>query len=166
MKENCIRIQALIHDKDFNSDNCQFNLTSHFNGKPKKALWTSTYLNPEEISDWYLWCKEEEFELRDCLYLIKPKENIKVLELNSIEDLVKLPTVRLFNQVILDFNLIAKRGYYGIHLTRYGLSNIRGLSINYPNSVISSFWSWDCESTVWFNTDWIERIWLERNKIK
>ena len=60
----------MIHDKDFNLDNCQFDLTSHFNGKPKKALWTSTYLNSEEISD--------------------------------------------------------------------------------------------CESTVWFNTDWIGRIWLER----
>lgn len=157
-------VQALIHDEDFNPDNCQFDLASHFNGKPKKALWTSAYLNLEEISDWYLWCRAEEFELRGCLYLIEPKENIKLLELNSIEDLVELPTVRLFNQVILDFNLIAKRGYSGIHLTGGLLFDIRRNMIRRPSilvdSVAESLYSWDCESTVWFNTDWINKLGL------
>ena len=157
------KLQALIHDKDFDLKKCQFDLTPHFNGKPKKALWTSTYIDKESISSWYLWCCMEDFELKDCLYLIEPKSNIKVVELNDVEDLLDLPTVRVFNQVTLDFERIAKRGYFGIHLTKEGFWSIKDLSIYHLNSVVSSFWGWDCESTVWFNTDWINEIWLEED---
>ena len=156
-------IQALIHNKDFNLSNCKFDLIPQFNGKPKEALWTSTYLNSIEISDWYIWCKKGDFEIKDCLYLIEPKEDTRVLKLNNVEDLVEFPTVRAFNQITLDFERIFKRGYSGITLTKEGLINIKSLSsLRRLNSVVSSFWSWDCESTVWFNTDWIKSIKLER----
>ena len=149
------KLQALIYDKDFDLKKCQFDLTPHFNGKPKKALWTSSYIDEESISSWYIWCCMEDFELKNCLYLIEPKSEIKVLELNNAEDLLDLPTVRVFNQVTLDFERIIKEGLW----------SIKDLSIYYLNLVFSSFWGRDCESTAWFNVDWINRIWLERSSL-
>lgn len=139
-----INTQLLIHSSDFCISKVKFNFTNSLN-KPYKALWTSTLIDTNS-SSWDLWCQINEFNVKNhrIKYKIIPKDNLKIFEINNEEDLNFLPKIYdpIFNKNVIDFNIIAKL-FDGIHCINYILPQLYG---------------WDCESTVWFNTNWIKSI--------
>ena len=108
-------------------------------------MWTSTLINTNS-SQWELWYQINEFNVDKykIKYKIIPKDNLKIFEINNQEDLNFLPKQFdcFLDKNVIDFNIIAKL-FDGIHCINYVLPQLYG---------------WDCESTVWFNTNWIKSI--------
>ena len=80
-------------------------------------------------------------------FLLYPKENARVFEVNGREDADRLPwkdvvweDVGFFR--VIDFEALAKE-YDGLHLTEEGNCRLH----------MSEFNPWDVESTVWFNVE-------------
>ncbi len=137
MKEQLI---AWRREDEFNLAKAEFDLTPWwFHGKPTKALWSSTFENG--ISDWIknrIWNK---CEVGNRFYLIRPKRDVKVFEVLSKEDEAKVP---LDENGHIDYQSLANQGYDGLRTTSF--------------TFFGPFDGWDCESTVWFNKDWIESV--------
>jgi len=144
MITNKINTQLLIHSSDFCISKVKFNFVNSLN-KPYKALWTSTLIDTNS-SQWDLWCQINEFNIKNhkIKYKIIPKNNLKVFEINNEEDLNSLPKQfdSFLGKYMINFNKVSKL-FDGIHCIDYTLPQLYG---------------WDCESTVWFNTNWIKSI--------
>lgn len=125
--------------------------------KPCGGLWTSTFY-PDMGSDWVQWCVGN--SIRPGLwqnYLVYPKQDARILQIDSYEDLESLmgqyeysPMKEKFDTGFelpgilrgLNYEEIAKK-YDAIHLTTRGE---RTTHLSFPFSM----YSWDCESTLWF----------------
>ena len=127
--------------------------------KPTSALWTSSVQKDEKdelSSEWREWCIDENFAnpySRRRTILI-PKKDTKVFQLNwktEKELLTKRSRPRfIFAAYHVDWSALVEAGYDGFNLPcKTGLGMLLGGC---------DFSAWDCESTVWFNTDWIDKI--------
>ena len=58
----------------------------------KTGMWTSTWREETQDSDWVEWCRSEEFSNPDGCYwhLLTPKQDIKLYVIESVYDLEKL----------------------------------------------------------------------------
>ena len=87
--------------------------------------------------------ESREYETRNILV---PKAGTKVMELNMKEDFSKVP---LDANGHIDWVALSKK-YDGMHLTLEGVYELACLD--------APLHFWDVESTVWFNTDWVDKI--------
>ena len=109
--------------------------------KPKTALWTSTFREETRSSEWSEWCEQEDFPTGDRFFVLTPRQGTKVLSVNDENDEARLPLTKSGQ---IDFEAIASWGFDGL---RTPCGRCGGL-----------FDTWDCESTVWFNCDWIATV--------
>lgn len=179
MVRNSMPIQSVVFGPDFSLDKVEFDLHTSDINKPKRAMWTSSY-DPEWKSiGWIAWNLAEQTDmLKDCLYRIVPKKRVKVYEIDTVEDWLsaRLPKIekrnpiqrflfgRLTTEGFIDFVDLAKRGYDGVHVTHQGAMIGHDFSAN--REAQRSLYSYDCESTVWFNTNWIKSVELVASDLK
>lgn len=135
-----------------------FNMKNTFINKPSEALWSSSliyhpnlddYNNIEQfpVSDWLIWCVMEDFRIYEHTFIVYPKPNLKVFELDD-NNMSQLPLNDRTEQGFIDFVKLKLQGYDGFHLTRKMLYRYK----------YEMFSAWDVESTVWFNALWIDSI--------
>lgn len=152
--------QLVLTEDEFDINKVKFNLEviEQLN-KPEKALWTSSVIKDDKgevSSEWSDWCIDEEFAnpYSKKKTILVPKKDAKVFELNWKTE-KKLPTRRSSSMFMLatkhiDWNALVEAGYDGFNLPcRTGLGMLLAGC---------DFSSYDCESTVWFNTNWIDKI--------
>ncbi|BAL84746.1 hypothetical protein SELR_pSRC400950 (plasmid) [Selenomonas ruminantium subsp. lactilytica TAM6421] len=118
--------------------------------KPNIGLWTSTrYTDSPYISAWEKWCRETPYHCGEHHFLLHPKKDLKVFEPTDIADL-QLQETDFLPFPHIDFGWYALQGYDGFHLdVQYKWMAKDGFM---------PFHCWDCESTVWFSYDWIDRV--------
>lgn len=115
----------------------------------RTALWTSTYLGPEQISDWARWCRSEGFGCGEHrLWLLTPRPTANLIVIDSEADLRTLlnrpgqhrtPVGESFARI--DFEALASEGIDGVHLTEGGQI---ATHLSFPG-----LYGWDAESTCW-----------------
>lgn len=118
------------------------------------GIWTSTYL-PDHTSAWFSICERIPYKVAPkeaSWYLLHPKPNLRVLEIDSFGDCIDLyknysrPNIDFPEEKrmsMLDFELL-QHDFDGVHLTFEGELATRNSEI-FPNMA-----EWDCESTLWF----------------
>lgn len=141
--------------------------------KPKGGLWTSTWNQDEYSSGWVDWCLSEEFDdpLNKRWFILKPKEKLNILTIDSLSDLIKLidkypwqENSLHYLKPTLDFEAIAK-DFDAIHLTESGQIQTH-LPMNLFEMKMIDLYGWDCESTLWFRWCFDEVAEIEPLKIK
>ena len=171
--------QALVCDKSFNINDIKIDLeTNRCNNKPYSALWTSTWRRDPFRIGWINWNigvyqNLSHSFLKSQLLRLFPKKGIKLYEINNEKDFKNLPILGKGNDnyewiqklyynydcIYFDYKELERRGYSGLHVTDKAISMGRDLFKGFKEGfdpyrmAISGF---DCESTVWFNNDWIK----------
>lgn len=161
-----IPVQVVTHNKDFDLGKVEFNLNTHFNNKPCCALWTCDFQEKLEDIGWIEWNLREyagwdinKAFIRRCLYtLIPKKKDFKIYEISGLEDLKDIPYIKIHDENFFDYDELKQEGYDGLHITWEGsaLGHTFGPAVS--SEVMLQMNGFDCESTVWFNTDWIEEV--------
>lgn len=127
--------------------------------KPDGGLWTSTWLGPEQGSDWVRFCRSDygiRWLLRERAFLLEPRAEARLVTVDSmagLRALVKRGRIAFQRNGEVDWQRLIDRGYDGLHLTERGFRETRN-RLERPN-----LHSWDCESTVWFR--WAFESWRE-----
>lgn len=153
--------QIIMHCREFDPEKAEFDLTPNVVGKPQKAMWSSTMMNPITKTGWLEWSYYEDFFVsgNKSVFHVTPKENVKVLTINSMEDIKRyLPLLKdNFNRIYFDYKKLAKE-YDGVNFTigAIALGKIGYPPIDVPMWLYMTLNAFDCESTVWFNNKWIE----------
>lgn len=164
-------IQSVVFGPDFDPSKARFDLQTAFNNKPEKAMWTSTFNPDVRKIAWISWnLREDAGMLKSCLYRLIPKKSLKVYEIDTVADWLsrRLPKIEspsmlkefffgpAFNEGYIDFETLKKRGYDGVHIT----SNAASLGHNFDidHKIMLALSCYDVESTVWFNTTWIDKV--------
>jgi hypothetical protein len=134
--------------------------------KPIGGLWTSTYTPKKEFdSDWIKWCVQEDFCVGRHKWLMKTKENLDVLVVDSMEDLrdvveayqkkkYKGSDTSNIDATVLDFLQIAS-DFDAMHLTKNGQKETTSNYKKEPNLN-----SWDTETVLNFQWNWTEYNYL------
>lgn len=151
-------IQVMLTNEPFNISKTHIrDLEEGIRNKPRKALWTSSlHLDRDGfLSDWEMWCDAESFGVWTHAAVCIPKTKLNVINITSskedpwYEELkLKFPHFLEESQyddsvhVHLDYGELSDVGYDGVHVED-ARSEITG----------TSFFIWDCESTVWLNPD-------------
>ena len=129
---------------------------SYFRNKPLDALWTSTYLGPELGSDWVQWCLSNEYSgcPKKMWWLLEVGKNAKIYTLGGEEswinfcELFAKPPLRPYDyKKYIDWALVYRAGYHGVHLTEEGNRVLH--SWYDPDHILSDLNCWDVESTCW-----------------
>lgn len=138
------------------------NAAATFRKKPAygTGLWTSSWREETQDSDWVEWCRNNEFGEPDkqSWYLLTPAIDARLYVVDSHVALVQLLKrfplehplfkemravgIRDEHLIGIDFEQLAQE-YDGVHLTYEAAGS---LHLSYPLDMNS----WDCESTVWF----------------
>lgn len=126
--------------------------------KPSGCFWTSSYLdmyNKIPNSDWTYWVKMEEFDEYNKFFLITPKNNLRIYEIDSIEDIMLAPLIydEFKFRKSINYKLLSKH-FDGVHLTLHGSVVLH----SYYSKTYNNMNAWDVESTSWFNMDWIKKV--------
>ena len=129
--------------------------TSLASNKPTNGLWTATY-RPNIISEWVQWCRDNDFKCGKNHFLIIPKQDIQVFCPTDISDL------KLLDKSDLPFPAIVPLIDYGWYAEQYDGFHYDGdawkFYVESNGMGLSYFHCWDCESTVWFNYNWIDSV--------
>lgn len=149
-----VNLQAMVHYADFDLSKVCFDLNETFANKPRKALWTSDWNNNIEEIAWIEWAKWEDFQIKEFLYKVVPKEKVKVYEVSSYEDYYSKKLPKTGNYKNINYVELQERGFDGFRVTRSGA----WLGHNFGDRGVLQLNAFDCESTVWFNTNWIKTI--------
>jgi hypothetical protein len=170
MNKQCIMMDG------FSIDRCMFNLHPRGVNKPQRALWTCTYTDNLSEIGWLEWCYYNQPDwIQNELYLITPKKEVKVYEITTLEDyksdeLIKLPNNDIFTSQYIDYEAMADKGYDGIHFSTYAASLGHAFTLFSDDestmNISMALNPIDCESTVWFNTDWISSVELIVSNLK
>lgn len=130
-------------------------------GKPYRGFWTSSLNREGEyITDWMRYATERELDTfysstsRLRAYLMVPKDDISLYEVDDLHDLEQLTRMFPFpthphcdyNSTI-DYEAMNEMDFDGIHLTKDGMYDTESTWWHRPELS-----GWDCESTLWF--DW------------
>jgi len=136
--------------------------------KPCGGFWTSSLIDNKYYSEWHQYMREEmgyDVKTIKRVFIVKPKDDAKLYEVNSIEDWYNLfekytsyiveldrnfPPTKLG---YIDFELLSK-DFDGLRISNKGLSDImkynqmaRYYKDDMPKIPIDE---WDVESTLWF----------------
>ncbi len=133
--------------------------------KPKSTtgLWTSSWREETQDSDWVEWCRGENFgdPDKDQWFLLTPRIDARIYMIDSLTDLERLliqyewysPLAKKIARTVgreharyytsIDFERLSKE-YDALHLTEYGNGQ---LHLSYPLDLNA----WDSESTIWFH---------------
>lgn len=164
-------VQSVVFGPDFDPSKAKFNLQTTFANKPERAMWTSTFNPNVRKIAWIKWNIEEDVGmLQSCLYRIVPKPAIKVYEIDTVGDWInrRLPKIDtpsrlkqflfgpILNAGFIDFEALKKRGYDGVHVTSNAAA--LGHNVEIDRKIMLALNSYDVESTVWFNTTWIDKV--------
>ena len=158
----------------FDINKCEFDLSPRGANKPSRALWTSTYKdNPSNIG-WIEWCYYNMPNwIEDELYLLIPKPETNVYEINTIDDylseeLIKLSVYDNPMGPLINYQAMCNKGYDGIHFSSRAAA--LGHSFMFDDKltwdVSLALNAIDCESTVWFNTNWVSSVGRITNTLK
>ena len=145
--------EALVADDNFNLTEVRFSLNTVFTNKPDEALWTSSWNDVYKEIAWIEWSLREYFKIKDVLYKVTSKRPVKLYEIDTPEDYEShlLPKT---DEYYIDYKKLVDLGFDGLHVTDTGA--ILGHVSDFEYMMrLNAF---DCESTVWFNTDWIGEI--------
>ena len=158
--------QCLLMVRDFKPMNAEFILaTNHVKNKPIKALWTSTMEKNLEDVGWlsYSYSMERSKD-KNSIFKIKPKDDVRVLVIeNANEYMNEVPLIEDHTNAyrnrmgyVINYEEISKY-CDGVHFTEAAAA-LGHCSFNrrIPWWVSDSLNCIDCESTVWFNSDWID----------
>ena len=119
--------------------------------KPNTGLWTSSALTDSPfLSPWQEWCANNDYHCGVHHFSLIPKTNLKVFDPDSLSELRTIEPELPILPPSIDFAWYAREGYDGFHVS--------DRILNLPSDAIHPFHGWDCESTVWFNYDWISSI--------
>jgi len=127
--------------------------------KPLGGMWTSTWLEEIQGSDWVEWCRSETFGDPNVLrwHLLTPSPDARIAVIDSVSDLLALlhqypremhPLLSSFAGRYLDYERMTV-DFDAIHLTARGQRHTH-LSIQ------ADLYGWDCECTLWFRWCFIE----------
>ena len=131
--------------------------------KPHGGLWAS----PTKDVDvgWARWCMQEEFcvDKLDKYFDFKLKDNARVLRIEKIKDLEKLPRVDLYNELVnlqalntmnfdIDFEEITKN-YDAILVYMY-----RDKENDFHKSMYFELYGWDVDTLLVLNPDVIKIV--------
>lgn len=156
----------LMFKSEFDIDKVSFNLAVRSTNKPTRALWTSSLLD-NGGSAWQDWCDAEDFPYcsgEHNKYILYPKKDIRLIEFDMPEDFEDIPLCEgdwdygWYVRKYINFIELSKLGYDGFHVTDDGAC--RGKLFPWMGDVmveIANLGCYDCESTVCFNTDWIDK---------
>ena len=153
-------LQVMLTNEPFNISKMHIcDLEEGMRNKPRKALWTSSlHLDRDGfLSDWEMWCDAESFGVWTHAAVFIPKTNLNVISITSSKEDPQYEELKLkfphflekkesryddSIHVRFDYGELSDEGYDGVH-------------IEDPRSESTgpSFSIWDCESTVWLNTD-------------
>ena len=158
MKTN-IEYQCIVHVNDFNKEKVVFNLNPGVNGKPQSALWTSTLEGKLIDTGWISWCNANNFGIKghNSVFFIKPKANINVFEIETLEDALSIIKSSDSYMGYIDYKKLAK-DFHGIHFTWTAVALGKVFNNQIPLYISSFLNIIDCESTVWFDSDWIDNV--------
>lgn len=121
--------------------------------KPHGAFWTSTRYNVAPyVSAWQEWCIGADYHCGNNHFLIHPKRELKVLEPTNFSDLKIVESDHPLLAPCIDFRYYADQGYDGFYVSDKTLFMLAEKHWMRP------FHCWDCESTAWFNMNWIDSI--------
>jgi hypothetical protein len=138
--------------KEWKEDWNRFNLFTNGVNKPTRAIWTSEYDEDLNNVGWIEWCKWNEPQWLDgYLYMIYPKPDIKVYEINDVDDYTSSELIKIDRpgMLYIDYQAMADKGYDGIHFT------INAAMIGHTSGDYSmELYCIDCESTVWLTKNW------------
>lgn len=168
-----VPIQALLHVQNFQLRNVEFDLERHIKEKaycsvihckPKRALWTSDYVEPIEEIPWvahlgrYSSAKFAQVYMGRWLYKIYPKQNVRVFEIRNFKDYLELPLSIVKKRI--RYKKLKRLGYDGIHFLGDARKNSKFSKNNKTeyHAFNDTMIAVDCDSYVWFNTKWIDRI--------
>lgn len=159
------QVHAINNDTEFDISKIinykkgdKLSLAFGYSNKPQDCFWTSS-LN-DDSSDWLDWCKFEEFESYSQAVVITPKKDVKIYVIDTIEDLIKVSNLYegYSNPGRINFPSLLMAGYDGVQVTKDAAMNFHG----YSSKGIYDLNAWDCESTVWFNSKWIDSYEIHR----
>lgn len=137
----------------------------HHPVKPIGGMWTSTYTPEAEFdSEWISWCVREDFCGGQHKWLMKPKNELDVLVVNSFQDLREIVEIYEkpqykgidssgIDDIAIDFLQIAS-DFDAMHLTRQGRKETNNFHENLSLSV------WDTETVLSFRWNWQEYEYL------
>lgn len=146
--------------------NEEFNLESRGMAinKPFNAVWSSSLINfrgnlPE--TSWSEWCEYECYgdinssSVYEIVFRLEPK----ILTIKSLSDFKYLRGLLFHdkefsiheNDFAINFNKAKEVGFDGINLTEDAL--IESKMFRYNDQLNICFDAWDCESTVWLNSN-------------
>ena len=139
--------------EDFDLNKVEIDLTNSGNfQKPEKALWSSTF--EEGASGWVRWLIEENDgwteKSHPRFFLITPKPNTRVFTVDTEDDEIEVPKD---SNGDVDFIALKAAGYAGLRATDNRIYFRRSATREFD-----LLYGWDCESTAWFSTDWIESV--------
>lgn len=154
----------LIHYSSTKFDRSRFTVIKNralFN-KPSGGLWTSPI---DSKWGWKDWCIGEHFNIDKLnkFFIIELKKDSKILKINSLDDLKKVPLQNLDDRVknypelkdvfysmnFPNYEKISKE-YDAIHLTERGQYETRLPPFGEPN-----LYGWDCETVLVMNPNCI-----------
>jgi hypothetical protein len=159
--------QVKVMKKEWKEDWNRFNLFTNGVNKPTRAIWTSEYDEDLNNVGWIEWCKWNKPEWLDgYLYMIYPKPGIKVYEINDVDDYTSSELVKLDRpgMLYIDYQAMADKGYDGIHFT-FAASLLGHSFMDIPINITTALNPIDCESTVWFNMNWVDRVDMLSNNL-
>ena len=110
-----------------------------FRKKPSGGLWTSPV---DSNYGWIDWNEMENFADVSTYFDITFRG--EVFEINSVEDMNKLPWIESNGTWFISFEPLVFMGYDAIHLTDKGQEDTR---LTYPKSL----YGWDCETVLIMN---------------
>ena len=133
--------------------------TNEMLNKPMCAFWTSTFTGRHGRivhSAWNDWAYHNGL-LKRKSFLLVPKSDVHVLEIDSYEDYADAKKLRDANDGSIDFGWYAEQGFDGIHVTERAISECRVLPFG-EASMNLRLSLWDVESTCWFHLRWIDVV--------
>lgn len=165
----------MSEDKENRPDPAKFDTVDgemHLPIKPTGGMWTSTYTPEDEYdTDWIRWCSTEGFYGGRHKWLMKPKPDLHVLVVDSIEDLRAVTKVyekdtykgqdaSLISDEVIDFPKIAE-DFDAMRLTKEGQRETHITAMDDPD-----LYGWDTESVLHFRWNWSEYEYLGHSDIE
>jgi hypothetical protein len=144
----------------------------HLNCKARGGLFTSTFIDEEEGSEWVQWCIGNNYHLPSYNewhgWLVYPRKDIKILTVDTIEDMHHVYDnygwypIEGSGLEYINFLKIFEE-YDAFHITKLGASRTRHPAFftddektkKYP---LRSMYGWDVESTHFANPSAIENV--------
>ena len=123
--------------------------------KPRGAFWTSSYIGSQAGSQWVQWCLAEDYRVPDDKKLqgwlldITTGARLYTIRMHGDLDLLhhKYPAdPNKFGDIAIDWTKVAD-DYDGVHVIQDAVWACR--QAYRPGGL--DLYSWDCESTAWFN---------------